>query len=152
MWKDMAGSAADVNDENGGCVPDENGMMRGLPGSGEETLERMAAEPGPRGPIPLLPSPAEARQARRAGGGGPSGGASGGGASPNGGGPSGSGGATGAVDPDDVMFGVPPGKKLIGKPGPYDRRYYMGHDFMGSKIVGLDPLREKPRPERPSSS
>jgi hypothetical protein len=138
MWKDMAGSAADVNDENGGCVPDENGMMRGLPGSGEETLERMAAEPGPRGPIPLLPSPAEAR--RVAEGGGPDGGGSGGG------------GAPAEVDPDDVMFGVPPGKKLIGKPGPYDNRYYMGHDFMGSKIVGLDPLRERPRPERPSSS
>jgi hypothetical protein len=148
MWKDMAGSAADVNDANGGCVPDENGMMRGLPGSREETLERLAAEPGPRGPIPLLPSPAEARQARLAAGGGSPAGSGG----LSGGGSPGGGASSGEVDPDDVMFGVPPGRKLIGKPGPYDRRYYMGEDRMGAKIVGLSPLREKPRPERPSSS
>lgn len=136
MWKDMAGSIEDANDANGGLVPDENGRMHGLPGSREETMARLGAEPGPRGPIPLLPSPAEGRQARAAGA-----------AAAAGGGSSGDG-----VDPDDVTVGVPPGMKLIGKPGPYDRRYYMGEDRMGAKIVGLGPLREKPRPERRSSS
>jgi hypothetical protein len=145
VWKEMAGSVEDTNNDNGGCVPDENGRMHGLAGSREETMERLAAEPGPLGPIPLLPSPAEARQARLAATGGGAGGTSSNGATSTS--TSGDG-----VDPDDVMVGVPPGRKLIGKPGPYDRRYYMGEDHMGAKIVGLDPLREKPRPARPSSS
>jgi hypothetical protein len=81
-----------------------------------------------------------------AGGGGVGSGGVGRGGSAGGGGSAGPG-----VDPDDVMNGVPPGMQLFGRPGPYDRRYYFDRT-RGGTIVGLDPLREKPRPERPSSS
>jgi hypothetical protein len=121
MWADVAGTAADCNGANGGLIPDENGMMIGLAGSGEAFMERMRADPPPRGPKPLLPSPAEARQARREAAEGT------------------------ASSPEDAS--LPPGSSLIGKPGPYERRYALGSDHMGPKLWGLPPLRA--RDEKP---
>jgi hypothetical protein len=120
MVNDQAGAEEDCNDGNGGLVPNENGMMIGLRGSEEEFLARMAADPPPRGPRPILPSPAEMREARRA-------------ASEKAQSAGGEGDAT-----------LPPGWTLIGKPGPYDRRYAMSHDHIGPVIHGLPPLRERP--------
>jgi hypothetical protein len=141
--KEMAGTEADCNATNGGLVPNEHGQMIGLAGSEEAFLERMRADPPPKGPIPLLPSPAEVREARRAS----QAKASGEGASVGGG---------AAVDPAfDVRSDLPPGTSLIGRPGPYDRRYVMGRDEIGHKIIGLDPLRsreERPKTEGPGSS
>jgi hypothetical protein len=89
----------------------------------------MRADPPSRGPKPLLPSPAEMRQARRAAAEG------------------------GASVPEDES--LPPGSSLIGKPGPYDRRYALGYDHIGPKVWGLPPLRsrdEKPPPDDAGSS
>jgi hypothetical protein len=129
MWADMAGTAADCSVANGGLIPDENGMMIGLAGSEEAFMERMRADPPPRGPKPLLPSPAEMRQARRA--------------------------AAEGVAPVPEGESLPPGSSLIGKPGPYDRRYALGYDHIGPKVWGLPPLRsrdEKPPPDGAGSS
>ncbi len=46
----------------GGLVPEHEGS----PGSEEEFMERMRAEPKPKGPKPLLPAPAEVRAAKQA--------------------------------------------------------------------------------------
>jgi hypothetical protein len=125
MWADMAGTAADCNAANGGLIPDENGNMIGLAGSEERFMARMNAEPRPRGPKPLLPSPAEVRRARQAA-------------------------AEAATAAAAVADGsLPPGSTLIGKPGPYDRRYALGHDHIGPKVWGLPPLRT--RDEKPSA-
>jgi hypothetical protein len=147
VWKEMAGTEADCTEANGGLVPNENGEMIGLAGSGEAALERLRAEPRPKGPIPLLPSPAEVREARRASQASQAKGNAGGG-----------GGAAGGAARDtsyDVHADLPPGTSLIGRPGPYDRRYVMGHDEIGHKIIGLDPLRSRedgPNSEGPPAS
>jgi hypothetical protein len=107
----------------GGLVPEREGS----PGSEEEFMQRMKAEPKPKGPKPLLPSPAEVRAARQAAAAAAVGGAS---ASGDGGSSSG----------PSVKDGLPPGTTLIGKPGPYDRRYAISIDDSGPKIWGLDPL------------
>jgi len=146
MWKGMAGTEADCNDGNGGLIPDENGQMIGLAGSEEAVMERLRAEPAPKGPIPLLPSPAEARQARLAaaeanGTAAQSGEAPGSGSSP--------------LRGLDMTVGLPPGSTLIGKPGPYDRRWAMGSDHVGAQIQGFDPVLsrdDKPPPEGSGSS
>jgi hypothetical protein len=127
----------------GGRVP----MHKGIPGSEEPVMARLNGPPRPKGPKPLLPSPAETRAARQAaaaggGSGGPeaAGGASAGVASAGGdsaGGDSGDGGS--------VTDGLPPGTKLMGNPGPYDRRWAIGYDAIGPKVWGLSPLRERPR-------
>ena len=120
MFNDRAGTEEDCNDANGGLVPNEHGMMIGLRGSEEEFLARMAADPPPKGPRPILASPAEMRSARRA--------------------------ASETAQSGDGEEGatLPPGWTLIGKPGPYDRRYAISHDHMGPVINGLPPLRERP--------
>ena len=46
-------------------------------------------------------------------------------------------------EPEDDTT-LPPGWSLIGKPGPYDRRYAISHDAIGPVINGLNPLRERP--------
>jgi hypothetical protein len=94
MWADLAGTEADCNSSNGGLIPDKNGMMIGLAGSEEAFMERMRADPPPRGPVVADES-------------------------------------------------LPPGSSLIGKPGPYDRRYALGHDHIGPKVWGLPPLRSR---------
>jgi hypothetical protein len=166
MWKDMAGTPADCNVANGGLIPDENGQMIGLAGSEEAFMERMRADPPPRGPIPLLPSPAEARRARLA-------------AADNDAAASARTGANGRFastgtarsqspvvpqhrgmspdyDPDiDMTADLPPGTSLIGKPGPYDRRYALGTDRVGVQLQAFPPLRsrdDKPSSEGPGSS
>jgi hypothetical protein len=135
--------------------------LQGTPGAEEAARARFAAEPEALGPPPLLPSPAEVRQGKLAGAGAGGGGGAGTGVAAGAGaggtsrsvGASDAGGSSGdGVDPDDVMNGVPPGMKLFRNPGPYDRRYYFDDTKPPGKIVALDPLREKPRPERPSSS
>ncbi len=56
------GNGRDESLPYGGLVP----MAKGTPGSGERAMARMSAPPKPKGPIPLLPSPAETRAAHRA--------------------------------------------------------------------------------------
>ena len=96
-------------------------------------MERLRADPPPKGPIPLLPTPAEARQARLAAAEGN--GASQAGASRDSG--------------IDMTVGLPPGSTLIGKPGPYDRRYAIGYDHVGAQIQGFDPVLS--RDDKPST-
>jgi hypothetical protein len=105
---------------NGGLVPGKSGLMKGVQGSEQEFLDRMAAAPAPKGPRPILPSPAEMREARRA--------------------------ASDTAQHGDIEGDatLPAGWSLIGKPGPYDRRYALSSDEMGAVINGLDPLRQRP--------
>jgi hypothetical protein len=177
MWKDMAGTPADCNVGNGGLIPDENGQMIGLAGSEEAFMERMRAEPPPRGPIPLLPSPAEARRARLAaaddGTAASTGTGANGRSASTGTGANGRSASTGTarsqspvvpqhrgMSPDydadiDMTADLPPGTNLIGKPGPYDRRYALGNDHVGVQLQSFPPLRsrdEKPSSEGPGSS
>ncbi len=127
---DEGGTGGDEALPYGGLVP----MAKGTPGSREAFMERRNAPPKPKGPIPLLPSPAETRAAQRA---------------------AGAAAASGGSDADDgrtVEDGLPPGTKLMGRPGPYDRRWAMGEDKYGPKVWGLDPLRERPRADDAGSS
>jgi len=126
MWKDLAGTEADCNVENGGLIPNENGRMIGLRDSEAEAMEWLTRPPGPKGPRPILPSPAETREARRAA-------AQQAQQSETGG--------TGGTGGDATL---PAGWTIIGQPGPYDRRYAMGSDKLGPVIHGLPPLRERP--------
>ncbi len=52
--------------------------------------------------------------------------------------------------------GLPPGTSLIGKPGPYDRRWAFGVDARGGPTIwGLDPLLsrdQKPPADEPAPS
>ena len=121
-----------------GLVP----MAKGTPGSRESYMERLNAPPKPKGPKPLLPSPAETRAARQAAAAG----------AESGGGEVGGGESGGADGGGSVTDGLPPGTRLLGKPGPYDRRWAVGHDKYGPKVWGLDPLRERPRADDAGSS
>ncbi len=112
----------------GGLIPEHEGA----PGSEGEFMQRMNGAPKPKGPKPLLPSPAEVRAAKQAAAAGASAG--------DGGGP---------VSGPSVNDGLPPGATLIGKPGPYDRRYAISVDERGPKIWGLAPL--LPREQAPSA-
>jgi len=115
-----AGTEADCDDSNGGLVPNQNGMMIGLPVDEEEMAARWSGPPRPRGPMPILTAPS----------------------------------ATGGAEPAEPDEGaLPPGAELIGRPGPYDRRYALGRDQYGVKIYGLPPLRERGEPPAtPASS
>jgi hypothetical protein len=53
------GTAADCSPSNGGLVPDANGRMIGLPHDEEAFNERFYGEPKPRGPKPILHTPAQ---------------------------------------------------------------------------------------------
>jgi len=123
MWKDMAGTEADCNVENGGLIPNENGRMIGLRDSEAEVMAWFERPRPPKGPRPILPSPAETRAARRDA-------------------------AQQAQQSQptetDGEATLPTGMTLIGRPGPYDRRYAMGRNRGGRVIVGLPPLRERP--------
>jgi hypothetical protein len=116
MGADMAGTAADGTAADGGPIPDGNGIIS-VAGSEEAFMERMRADPPPRGPKPLLPSPAEMREARRAAA------------------------EQRASVPEDAS--LPPGSSLIGKPGPYANRFALGYDHIGPKLLGLPPLRSR---------
>jgi hypothetical protein len=126
------GTAADCNDANGGLVPNADGMMIGLPVDEEALAARWWGEPRPRGPKPIRQRPVPAGKTDPAGEEAPPGAASG----------------------DAASGDLAPGLKLIGKPGPYDRRYAIGRDHVGPVIHGLDPLRvrgDEP-PKDPESS
>ena len=132
------GTAADCNDANGGLVPNADGMMIGLPVDEEALATRWWGEPRPRGPKPLPTAGPGAGTPPRGGttGATPRGGIRGGGIW---------GGGSGDLAP---------GLQIIGKPGPYDRRYAIGHDHVGPVLHGLDPLRvrgdEPPKDPEPS--
>jgi hypothetical protein len=111
-----AGTAADCNVANGGLIPNENGMMIGLPVD-EDTFPRWWTEPQPRGPKPILARPG--KPGEPAAGAGPEEESS-------------------PTPPDGPP--LPPGAHLIGQPGPYDRRYALGRDKIGPVIHGLPPL------------
>jgi hypothetical protein len=118
----------------GGLVPEHEGA----PGSEEEFMQRMKAEPRPKGPKPLLPSPAEVRAANQAA-------ATGAATAAGGGASAGEGGGSDSVP--SLMDGFPPGTTLMRKPGPHDRRYAIGVDDRGPKVWGLGPL--LPRDQKP---
>ena len=120
-WKDMAGTEADCNSDNGGLIPDENGRMIGLRDSEAEVMAWFARPRPPKGPRPILPSPAETRAARRAAAQQPP-----------------------QAETNGGEATLPDGWTIIGQPGPYDRRYALGSDSMGLVIHGLPPLRERP--------
>jgi hypothetical protein len=104
------------------------GMMIGLPVDEEELAAQWYGEPRPRGPMPVLPAPA-----------GPAPGAA----------PGAAPGPTPGPAPGPAPDGVPPGARIIGRPGPHDRRYAIGRDHVGPVIHGLDPL--VPRGDAPPS-
>jgi hypothetical protein len=116
-----AGTEADCDASNGGLVPNENGMMIGLPVDEAALAERWSGPPKPKGPKPILKMPAQ---------------------------------AGGAAEPEEIDddTSLPPGWELIGRPGPYDRRYALSNDKHGVVIHGLDPLRrrESKPPSAPS--
>jgi hypothetical protein len=120
------GTAADCNESNGGLIPDADGMMIGLPVDEEALAARWSGEPKPKGPKPILQMPVRAGSADPA-----------------------------ETEPKMEASQLAPGLKLIGKPGPYDRRYAIGHDHVGPVLHGLDPLRvrgDEGRPDGPESS
>jgi hypothetical protein len=57
------GTEADCNWSNGGLIPNADGMMIGLPVDQEALRERFWGEPKPRGPKPILHTPADAAAA-----------------------------------------------------------------------------------------
>jgi hypothetical protein len=131
------GTAADCNDANGGLIPGQDGMMIGLPiDVGALLAERYDGPPKPRGRKPILEMPAR-------------GGSDGGGAAaadddvPH---------APGAGAGSRADGALPPGLQMIGKPGPYDRRYALGHDGVGPVLHGLPPLYPRPGREAPGST
>ncbi|MGO8863009.1 MAG: hypothetical protein ACLQRH_19925 [Acidimicrobiales bacterium] len=109
------GRARDCDETNGGLVTDADGMMIGLPVDGKALAARWSGEPKSKGPKPI-------RQ-----------------------GAVGVGSAAAAQDeaPPPAPPNLAPGLQLIGKPGPYDRRYAIGHDHVGPVLHGLPPLRER---------
>jgi len=109
------GTEADCNDANGGLIPGADGMMIGLPVDEEAMAARWSGESKPKGPKPILERPSKA------------------------------GGSVPADEPTSPppSSGLAPGLHLIGKPGPYDRRYALGRDAVGPVIHGLPPLRER---------
>jgi len=127
------GTAADCNDANGGLVPNADGMMIGLPVDEEALAARWWGEPKPRGPKPIRQRPVPARSADPA---------EEEEAPPT------------AAPPTAAPPDLPPGLKLIGKPGPYDHRFAIGHDHIGPVIHGLPPLRTRgdEPPKEPESS
>jgi hypothetical protein len=115
------GAEGSQGEGSGGMGNDGVEMMKGVPGSEQEFMDRMAADPPPKGPRPILPSPAEMRETRRA--------------------------AAEKAEQGDIEEDatLPAGWNLIGKPGPYDRRYAMSVDDTGGRVInGLDPLRQRP--------
>jgi hypothetical protein len=109
------GTAADCNDANGGLIPGADGMMIGLPVDEAAMAARWSGEPKPKGPKPILEMPSK---------------------------------AGGSVPADEPTSPTPsselaPGLHLIGKPGPYDRRYALGRDAVGPVLHGLPPLRQR---------
>lgn len=104
------GQGAESNWENGGLIPTADGMMQGIPGSGEAVTARMEESeraPRPRGPKPIL------------------------GATES---PTGSALPKGSGEP----LGEEP-IKFIGKPQPGQKRYYFGQDECGPVIRFLPP-------------
>jgi len=105
------GGGVESDAANGGLIPDAGGMMRGVPGSMEETTERMeraSTAPRPKGPKPLLAAPVY----------------------------SGSGGsAASAAAADPAAEGI----TFIGKPQPGQMRDYLGQDECGPVIRFLPP-------------
>jgi len=110
-----------------------------LPGRppGPEVMEHLFGEPKPKGPKPVLttwpggPAPGPSGTPPDGGSGTPPDGPSG--TPPDGGSPS-------------------PEMSIIGKPGPYDRRYAIGEDKYGPFIHGLPPLETRPpRPAPPTT-
>jgi len=126
MGTDVAGTAVDGTVADGGPIPDENGAVIAVPGSEEAFMERMRAEPPPRGPKPLLPSPAEMREARRV-----------------------AAEREASVSEDESL---PPGSKLMGQPGPYANRFALGYDHIGPKLLGLPPLRSRDETSPPEDA
>jgi len=98
-------SRGEPNWENGGMIPDENGMMRGIPGAEELVIAAMdGRKTRPKGPKPLFDVPAGARAAA---------------------------GTVAASMPEQQMHdGLP----IIGRPGPNDRKYVMDRDEHGPVI------------------
>ena len=107
------GTAKDCNETNGGLITDADGMMIGLPVDEEALAARWWGEPKPKGPKPVRQQPVRAASADPAQDEAPS------------------------TPPSHLA----PGLQLIGKPGPYDRRYAIGHDHVGPVLHGLPPLR-----------
>jgi hypothetical protein len=107
-WDGQVGTD-ELNYTNGGLVPDENGMMQGVPGSREQVLaefEELRRNPRPLGPKPVL----EVKRRGMEGQAAP--------ASPP------------AADQPLTYKGLP----VIGKPGPNDRQYVMDEDACGPVI------------------
>ena len=106
------GHEVEPNWENGGQVPNADGMMRGVPGSGAAVTARMEESersPRPRGPKPILGATDSA-------------------------GSSGSAGSSAlAAQPSEAPL------KFIGKPQPGQMRYYFGQDECGPVIRYLPP-------------
>jgi hypothetical protein len=107
--------------------------MIGLPVDEEALAARWWGEPKPRGPKPIRQRPVPARSADPA---------EEEEAPPT------------AAPPTAAPPDLPPGLKLIGKPGPYDHRFAIGHDHIGPVIHGLPPLRTRgdEPPKEPESS
>jgi hypothetical protein len=59
-----SGVEEEGNWENGGCIPGEDGMMRGIPGTGESWFwtDWEERQQQPKGPAPILPAPAYGRE------------------------------------------------------------------------------------------
>jgi hypothetical protein len=109
-------------------VPD---VLRKMPGQepGPDVLAHLNGDSKPKGPKPVLKSWPGMPTTRPAADGsedeGDDGGGGGGDGSPS--------------------SGAPPGSSIIGKPGPYDRRYAIGRDEKGlTKLYGLPPLQTRP--------
>jgi hypothetical protein len=134
----LTGSAEDCTEANGGLIADADGMMLGLPVDHQALAARWWGTPQPRGPKPVLDPPFRTgdSQSDEAKGVGETDAMTASAASidelTRGGA------ATTAV-------GSRPQSDIIGKPGPFDRRYALGTDAHGLPVIrGLPPLRERP--------
>jgi len=137
--KAVGGAGADhagdpvADSSNGGSLPNADGVMIGLPGSGEAATRRMedsAANPRPKGPKPLLAAPIN---------GGAVAGGDAGSSQPESGRPEG-GSEPGAPTVDTRQY--------LGKAVPGQMRYYLGHNEGGRVIEFLPPT--EPRVVRPA--
>jgi len=143
------GTEADCNPSNGGLVPDANGRMIGLPFDEAAFVASFSGEPKPRGPKPILEVPGQNGAGASDGTAAASAGAASDGTAAASAGAASAGAASaGAASAGAIL---PPGFQIVGKPGPYDRRYAIGRNAGGPVIRWVPPQEERPDspPESP---